>query len=107
MGGDAPDLDPRARRQPRGYIRGMPREQQSLKITLVTQRATKAELKRFKALWVNQDHTQVWATTDDEYWAARFKHFRSYLRDSETDSWEYEVVFGEASVKNALIVLSG
>lgn len=93
------------RNPPRGYMRGTPRVQSSTLITVIEKKATKNDLREFKRLWLNQEHTQVWATTDDPQLAKRWKHYRDYLRDSERGVWEYELVFGEASVTNAEVVL--
>jgi len=82
----------------------MVREQQSLSIHFA-RKATKEELRQFDHLWVNQDHTQAYATTQDEQLAHRFRYYRSYLRDSELGIWEHEVAWGEDTVKNALKVL--
>ena len=85
-----------------GRTRGEVGPNPAYKIVPVRQKATKAELLRFKKFWVNGAHTQVWAVTEDEELAKRFREYRAYVRDSVTGAREYEVVFDLATVPNAL-----
>lgn len=88
------------RRRPRGGV--VP---ERFKIVRVTEPASLLELSEFDHLWVDMEHTYVVATTKDEEVAKQWEHYRSYLRDSLTDTWGYEVEFGAASVANALALL--
>jgi hypothetical protein len=79
---------------------------ETLRVKFIRRRATRAGLQMFKTLWVDADGTCVVAMTQDKKLAEMWKHYRSYVRDSQTDTHEYEVVFDHKSVENALWVLA-
>jgi hypothetical protein len=84
----------------------IPHNPDGTQVELVTRRATRVELNSFDTVRLSSDHTQVWATTRNEALAKSFKLYRRYKRSRDPDVWEYEVVFGEASVENAEWVLA-